>query len=941
MKLRSVALIGVVSLAVLGLIGVGAHAVFTTSTTSGQSITAGNWVTPTTTSASTVSITYPVNNTTYSAWTNAITGTASAVTGSTISEVEVSVEQVGDSCWTGSGDTYTETCPNYVAVTTGTTSWSLSFPSSNLSSGDTYKVTAQATDSSGNVGTSSTVTFTYNTALPTVTITYPSSGANVCACSYLGKITGTASSNSGSGTTISSVSVAIENTTTSMWWNGINFTSSTETFVEPTGTTSWSLPLGGSSLANGDAYSVIAEATDSLGNLGTSSTASFTYCLKTSPPSVTITDPIGGTTYGSNWNGEITGSASATTGATITSVSVAIEDLTTKSWWNGSGFASSTEMFNKASGMTTWAYDLATTSLTSGNSYAVVAQATDSLNNTATSSTVNFGYLVNTAPPTVAITYPQNNTTYGTNWTGTFTGNAAAGPGATISKTFLSVEDTTTKLWWNGSAFTASTQAWVQVVGTTTWYTLTVNLTSNNTYAATAKATDNLGNTGTSSTVTFTYATPPPTVNIAYPVTATAYGTNWAGSITGSASSNSGSGTTISGVSVAVANTTTGKWLVGTSFTGASQSFQTASGTTGWSLALLAKYLVSGDAYSVVAQATDSDGNTGTSSTVTFTYGVTTSPPTVTVTYPMNNGKYGSNWAGTITGTASSNSGAGTTITGVGVAVENTTNKRWWNGTSFSATSQTYVAVSGSTTSWSLPLATTSLTSGDKYSVIAQATDSLKNLGTSSTVSFTYCAKAAPPTFSGVYPSHMGDCGGPCSTGIWWTITGTNFVSNVKVSFPRIGPSADFSIVSGSVTVIDSTTIVLQVRDTGATKGKATVVVNDPGEAPALGSVVATGKPDPTSVSIIGPSTVAQAMSKTLRLRLTGSGCASWGSLAVYFSNPGITGGEATCSGYSVSVPISVSASALTGDTSVTLVVGRLDFALSTNGLTIEVSPHG
>ena len=132
MKLRSVALIGVVSLAVLGLIGVGAHAVFTTSTTSGQSITAGNWVTPTTTSASTVSITYPVNNTTYSAWTNAITGTASAVTGSTISEVEVSVEQVGDSCWTGSGDTYTETCPNYVAVTTGTTSWSLSFPSSNL-----------------------------------------------------------------------------------------------------------------------------------------------------------------------------------------------------------------------------------------------------------------------------------------------------------------------------------------------------------------------------------------------------------------------------------------------------------------------------------------------------------------------------------------------------------------------------------------------------------------------------------------------------------------------------------------------------------------------------------------------------------------------------------------------------------------------------------------
>jgi predicted ribosomally synthesized peptide with SipW-like signal peptide len=41
MKLRTVALSGVMSLASLGLIGAGAHAVFTTSTTSSQQITAG------------------------------------------------------------------------------------------------------------------------------------------------------------------------------------------------------------------------------------------------------------------------------------------------------------------------------------------------------------------------------------------------------------------------------------------------------------------------------------------------------------------------------------------------------------------------------------------------------------------------------------------------------------------------------------------------------------------------------------------------------------------------------------------------------------------------------------------------------------------------------------------------------------------------------------
>jgi hypothetical protein len=42
MKLKTVAMTGVMSLAGLGLVGAGAHAVFTTSTTSSQNITSGN-----------------------------------------------------------------------------------------------------------------------------------------------------------------------------------------------------------------------------------------------------------------------------------------------------------------------------------------------------------------------------------------------------------------------------------------------------------------------------------------------------------------------------------------------------------------------------------------------------------------------------------------------------------------------------------------------------------------------------------------------------------------------------------------------------------------------------------------------------------------------------------------------------------------------------------
>ena len=213
MKLRQVALIGVVSLAVLGLIGAGAHAVFTTSTTSGQSITAGTWpttTTPTTSASPTLSITYPVTGTTYGTdWTGAITGTA-AVTASeaTISKVQVSLQQ-GSSCWTGSGNTFLASCPNYVGVTSGTANWSLSLPKSDLTSGDTYTVTARATDSAGNLGTSSTVTFSYDTTAPTVDITYPVSGSHYDATSWTGTITGTASSNSGVGTTIKTTLVAL------------------------------------------------------------------------------------------------------------------------------------------------------------------------------------------------------------------------------------------------------------------------------------------------------------------------------------------------------------------------------------------------------------------------------------------------------------------------------------------------------------------------------------------------------------------------------------------------------------------------------------------------------------------------------------------------------------------------------------------------------------
>ena len=115
--------------------------------------------------------------------------------------------------------------------------------------------------------------------------------------------------------------------------------------------------------------------------------------------------------------------------------------------------------------------------------------------------------------------------------------------------------------------------------------------------------------------------------------------------------------------------------------------------------------------------------------------------PTVAITYPVNGTEYGADWTGTITGTASGASG--TTISGVQVAIEDTKTGEWWDGTSFSATTQTFVPVTSGTTTWFLTFAASDLTPGDSYSVVAQATDSEGNVGTSSTVSFSYCVQHA------------------------------------------------------------------------------------------------------------------------------------------------------------------------------------------------------
>jgi trimeric autotransporter adhesin len=119
---------------------------------------------------------------------------------------------------------------------------------------------------------------------------------------------------------------------------------------------------------------------------------SAAFNVGTTPPAVAVTYPLNNTTYGSNWTGMITGTASATGGLSISSTGVAIEDTTAHKWWSNGSFSATTQTFVPATGTTSWSYALAASGLTSGHSYTVAAQATDSLGNTGTSGTVTFTY---------------------------------------------------------------------------------------------------------------------------------------------------------------------------------------------------------------------------------------------------------------------------------------------------------------------------------------------------------------------------------------------------------------------------------------------------------------------------------------------------------------------------------------------------------------------
>jgi len=234
-------------------------------------------------------------------------------------------------------------------------------------------------------------------------------------------------------------------------------------------------------------------------------------------PSVAVVQPTNAASYGANWTGSVSGTATTNSGFAITAVSAAVQDTTTGKWWGGAGFTQSSQtFFPVTSGTNNWSMSFPAGNLSSGHSYAVTAQATDYVGNAGTSTAVGFTFM--NTPPAVLITYPTNATTYGANWTGSVNGTASSNSGFSLTAVSVAMQDTTTGMWWGGSSFSQASQIFFPVTSGTGNWSLSfpaANLTSGHSYSATAQASDTLANVGTSSAIAFGYSTSAPGTAIA------------------------------------------------------------------------------------------------------------------------------------------------------------------------------------------------------------------------------------------------------------------------------------------------------------------------------------------------------------------------------------------------------------------------------------------
>ena len=325
-------------------------------------------------------------------------------------------------------------------------------------------LTAQVTDTANIVVNSSIVNVSVVAAAPTVAITSP---ANATITSLGAATTITASASPSTGLAITRVEFFAGNTSIA-----VDTTIPYSVVWTP-------------SAAGAVTLTAVATQTDGVTTTTTTSTG-VSVTVNGVAPTVAITAPTSGTSVPLNTATNLTATATASTGATITQVVY---------------FAGGVQIGTPA---TVAPYTVAWTPTTAG-AVALTARVTDSTGTTVTSSTVNV--TVATSVPTIAITSHANGASIPLGTSPTLTANAAAFGGATVTRVDFLVGSTIV-----GTALAPTIAPSYQVNWTPTASGIT---------ALTAKVTDSNGTTITSTIVNVNVTAP--TVALTAPTAGTIF----------------------------------------------------------------------------------------------------------------------------------------------------------------------------------------------------------------------------------------------------------------------------------------------------------------------------------------------------------------------------------------------------------------------------------
>jgi hypothetical protein len=289
---------------------------------------------------------------------------------------------------------------NTVAATVSASGSSATLqPSAALQPSTTYTATLLSgasgiKDAAGNALASdftwSFTTANVDTTPPSSTVAFPAASGNYNSAGWNAGCTpsGICGSASDGGSGVQKVELSIQRLSNGRYWNGTGFNSTTELWFVATGTISWRYGLTASSLAAGS-YTVRVRTTDNSANVSTPSSTTFVY--DNTNPSSTVTFPVANTSYTTaTWNAGCTVSGVCGTGSDATSgvkrVEVSIRRGST-TYWNGTSFSSTTEIFLPATGTTSWSFAFPASNFPAAANYRIRVRATDNAGNVQSPST--------------------------------------------------------------------------------------------------------------------------------------------------------------------------------------------------------------------------------------------------------------------------------------------------------------------------------------------------------------------------------------------------------------------------------------------------------------------------------------------------------------------------------------------------------------------------